>query len=56
MDTNQCGNVINPNGGVGSGIVRTGSEGNYSYAAEPGRERFPVNYVNWYGRSATRTG
>ena len=34
--------------GTGSGIVRTGSPGNYSYAPQPGRARRPVNYVNLY--------
>jgi formylglycine-generating enzyme required for sulfatase activity len=33
---------------VGSGILRTGSLGSYSYAPEPGRERRPVNYVNLF--------
>ncbi len=33
---------------AGSGIVRTGNPGNYSYAAEPGRERRPVNYLNLF--------
>lgn len=33
---------------AGSGIVRTGGPGAWFYAAEPGRERRPVNYVNLY--------
>jgi sulfatase modifying factor 1 len=33
---------------AGSGIVQTGEAGNYSYAAEPGRERRPANYVNLF--------
>lgn len=41
MDRSQCYKL-------GSGIARTGSAGNYSYAAQPGRERRPVNYVNLY--------
>src|SRR6476469_2441800 len=41
MDHSQC-------YGVGSGIARTGSAGNYTYAAQPGRERRPVNYVNFF--------
>jgi len=31
---------------AGSGIVRTGTPGAYSYAVEAGRARRPVNYVN----------
>jgi formylglycine-generating enzyme required for sulfatase activity len=34
--------------GIGSGIIRTGGPGSYHYAAEEGRERYPVNYVNMY--------
>jgi len=41
MDHSQCYHV-------GSGIARTGSPGNYHYAAQPGRERRPVNYVNLF--------
>src|SRR4051794_23228093 len=33
---------------MGSGVVRTGSPGSYHYAAEAGRERRPINYVNLY--------
>ncbi len=35
-------------GGLGSGIVRSGVPGSYAYAAAPGREKFPVNYVSIY--------
>src|SRR4051794_6654580 len=41
MDRTQC-------YGMGSGIVRTGSPGDYHYAAQPGRANRPVNYVNFY--------
>src|SRR4051794_25807348 len=41
MDSAQC-------YGLGSGIARSGSAGAYTYAAEAGRERRPVNYVNMY--------
>lgn len=34
--------------GLGSGIIRTGSAGNYRYVVEKGRERRPVNYLNLY--------
>ncbi len=41
MDRTQC-------YGVGSGIERTGTKSGYTYAAQPGRERRPVNYVNLF--------
>jgi len=41
LDTSQC-------YGIGSGIRRTGSEGNYAYTVEPGRTHRPVNYVNMF--------
>ena len=34
--------------GVGSGIVRTGAPGDWTYTAQKGRERRPVNYVNLF--------
>jgi formylglycine-generating enzyme required for sulfatase activity len=34
--------------GIGSGIIRKGLPGNYSYTVEPGRENYPVNYINLY--------
>jgi formylglycine-generating enzyme required for sulfatase activity len=33
---------------AGSGIARTGTPGNYSYAPEAGRARRPANYVNLF--------
>ena len=34
--------------GGGSGILRTGESGNYTYAPEAGRERRPANYMNLF--------
>jgi formylglycine-generating enzyme required for sulfatase activity len=34
--------------GVGSGVARTGAPGDWHYAAQPGRERRPINYVNLF--------
>lgn len=34
--------------GAGSGIIRTGQEGSWHYAAHKGREKRPVNYVNLF--------
>lgn len=33
---------------AGSGILRTGEAGNYSYSVEPGRQRRPANYMNLF--------
>jgi formylglycine-generating enzyme required for sulfatase activity len=41
MDRTQCYHM-------GSGIERTGDAGNYHYAAQAGRARRPVNYVNLF--------
>jgi formylglycine-generating enzyme len=32
---------------VGSGILRIGSSGSYTYSVVPGRENFPINWVSW---------
>lgn len=34
--------------GIGSGIVRRGQPGNFTYTVEKGRERRPVNYLNLF--------
>jgi len=31
-----------------AGIVRSGSDGNYSYSAVPGSENKPISYVSWF--------
>jgi formylglycine-generating enzyme required for sulfatase activity len=30
------------------GIIRNGSEPNFTYSVKPGRENYPVTYISWY--------
>lgn len=40
--------LYNPNMATSGGITRSGSDGNYTYSAIPGREDMPVNRVSYF--------